>query len=1343
MKVGQGRPQTSCRGPVRSGRGALGAARCCAPILLGLALATLAQAGDSIRVRVAWGGTPARLWRGSIGLTEGTPSELRPLGIEADEPGSMWLDGPKVMIREPSGRLYDGFDVLLDAPADRAKLRVRLAAEDDKKPPVVIEIPLADVLKNSVSTDLDDKGTRLLVRRTPGDALRVEFDRRHLIFAPGEFFSLRVRPNLLDAKSRDHRRLRVQLRPARIDVTRSDEVIWEQDTAVDDVVSMPVPLQVKEGVYDVDVSIVEMPGFQLRSVGAAALRLKKKIIAERKVQLLVLDVQSPEQTGQPETLRTVTEIDPASPKWWEKFSKPSPSLARLQLGSWRRLWQGPLGSGDMQSREHPLGKLAQLGPSGMPADVSWEAYTLPIEQPDQPHVLEVEYPSDVPQQLGISVVEPNSAGAIMPIQLDSGVSVSDEMLAVGEPAPRMLRHRLIFWPHTKAPLVLITNRSSTRPAVYGKIRLLDGWSRLPSAKLDLPSATVDDQTPRRLLAAYFDRPLFTESFCATEAYDVWNRRSLDDWLTFYQGGTRLVEYLQHVGMNGTMISVLSEGGSLYPSQLVEPTPRHDTGPFFDSGQDPVRKDVLEMLLRVFDRHKMRLIAAMEFGAPLPELERLLRAGGSEGEGIRWIGPEGLAWEQVYRPYRRQAPYYNLLDPRVQTAVLGVVRELVDNYARGHESFAGVAIQLAGWGYGQLPGPEWGMDDATIARFERETGLRIPVAQGPGRFRRRHEFLAGPGRHAWIKWRCDCLARFYHHMQSELSAVRPGARLYLTTANLLAGPYWEARLRPTLSRPVTMGDLLLDSGIDAAQFCRPEGPVLVQAARVAPLRSPDTRAVELAIGELMDSPEDAKPTCRSSMCFHPAAELRLESFDAKSPYRPSYTVLHSQLAPSGDQNRRRFIRELAARDPEVIFDGGRLLPMGQEDALGDLVAIYRRLPAIAMRRLEVAARGPSIQPAGTQSPPDPASGPGTQPVTIRYGADSGKTYIYAVNDSPVPVSLGVQVVAGPEIRLEPLVDGKPAGELVHSNGKTVWRVELAPYGLVAARLPATGVTFSSPEVSLPRAIHDTLAARIRELGDRLGDLRIPPPLGSLGNPQFEEPAGAGGAIAGWTVSKAENGSAKLERDAKRPNSPQAVRLTSSGANLSLLSRPFSPPPTGRLSMFVWLKVPQQQKQPLVELVFEGRLYDEPFVRAGVVGRGVDGYPAKPISEDWRQFVFLVNDLPLEGLSDLQVGVRLMGAGEVWVDDVELRHLEFTPDEMRQLYRLLSSAQTKLDANQISDCLRVLEGYWPCFLERNVPLRTSVARQTPLRTEPTQNPASKKPASPGFLERMRKLTPRKLW
>ena len=91
--------------------------------------------------------------------------------------------------------------------------------------------------------------------------------------------------------------------------------------------------------------------------------------------------------------------------------------------------------------------------------------------------------------------------------------------------------------------------------------------------------SADDEN--RLLAAYLDRPLIPENFSARESLD--SGRSLDDWRTFYQGGTRLVECLQHAGYNALMITVLADGSTIYPSEILQPTPRYDTGVFASGG----------------------------------------------------------------------------------------------------------------------------------------------------------------------------------------------------------------------------------------------------------------------------------------------------------------------------------------------------------------------------------------------------------------------------------------------------------------------------------------------------------------------------------------------------------------------------------------------------------------------------------------------------------------------------------------------------------------------------------------------------------------------------------------
>ena len=562
-----------------------------------------------------------------------------------------------------------------------------------------------------------------------------------------------------------------------------------------------------------------------------------------------------------------------------------------------------------------MGQLAELKPNADSPDVSWEAYWLPIDQPGRPHVLEVDYPSDVPQTLGLSIIEPDAAGAMAPLSADAGVdNAADAIGSAGSP-PCWLHHRLIFWPRTSAPLLLVTNGRDRQPAVYGKIRVLSDGERLPRAISGHAAAG-------RLLAAYLDRPLVPDNFSASRSLDPWSSRCLDDWQTFYEGGTRLVEYLNHAGLNGLMLAVLADGSTIYPSPLLEPTPRYDTGALFASAQDPVRKDVLEMLLRLFDREELQLIPMVEFAAPLPELEAVRRRGGPDAEGIEWIGPEGAPWSAAWPPRRGLAPYYNLLHPRVQQAMLGVLRELAGRYAK-HPAFAGLAVRLSADGYAQLPGPDWGLDDATVARFQREANLRLP-GSGPRRFAERAAYLAEPSRRrVWLEWRAAQLAQFYHRAAEELAALRPNSRLYLAGADMIGGPELEAELRPALPRRTTLAATLLQLGIDTRHFPDNQpGLMLLRPERIAAEGDLASRAADLEIAQMADVDRCFQTTAAApaqsasegtsdqltslalrasvqpaagSLFFHPPRQVRIESFDQKSPFKPGSAWLVSQPA----------------------------------------------------------------------------------------------------------------------------------------------------------------------------------------------------------------------------------------------------------------------------------------------------------------------------------------------------------------------------------------------------------------------------------------------------------------
>ncbi len=558
--VGHGSPKT-LQGRYLPAAGAAAARYVCrCALVLLLACASRTTLADDLRVRIAWGGGPERTWRGTIAVSNGTLADPRSLGIEADEPGSMWLDGDaggsrKLVVQQRSPRSYDAVDLLVTAAAD-AKLLVQLSTADRVRTARALRSAAQRSFRRVCQQTTRFERQPAAGDARPGDSLRISLAHDSLVFAPGEVFKATLEPHDLPLPEGGRARLKIQL-------VGGGKELWSQQCDVQAGMAMSIPLEVPlpsaEGVYELEIAAINNPPW------SQAVRKPlnwKRTIAQRRVQLLVLGPQHLPDGRVEREFTQVVEIDPANPRWYEKFNKlPQLSLTKAHLS---RLWKGPLGNDCFQTRSHAsLGELAELSPNANSPDVSWEAYWLPIAQPGRPHILEVDYPSDVPQSLGVSIVEPNAAGALMPIGLDSGLDRSAEAVSWGG-AACWQRHRLIFWPRTNSPLLLMTNGREHAPAAYGKIRVLAGGERLSRTQ---PERSTQ---PERLLAAYLDRPLIPENFSAEQCLDAWSGRSLDDWWTFYQGGTRLVEYLNHTGYNGLMLTVLADGSTIYPSKLLAP-----------------------------------------------------------------------------------------------------------------------------------------------------------------------------------------------------------------------------------------------------------------------------------------------------------------------------------------------------------------------------------------------------------------------------------------------------------------------------------------------------------------------------------------------------------------------------------------------------------------------------------------------------------------------------------------------------------------------------------------------------------------------------------------------------
>jgi hypothetical protein len=86
--------------------------------------------------------------------------------------------------------------------------------------------------------------------------------------------------------------------------------------------------------------------------------------------------------------------------------------------------------------------------------------------------------------------------------------------------------------------------------------------------------------------------------------------------------------------------------------------------------------------------------------------------------------------------------------------------------------------------------------------------------------------------------------------------------------------------------------------------------------------------------------------------------------------------------------------------------------------------------------------------------------------------------------------------------------------------------------------------------------------------------------------------------------------------------------------------------------------------------------------------------------------------------MRIKFELVGPGEVWIDDVQLYDLLFplwfyerSEPEKLEFVKLISAVDSALQNGRLSECVSLLEGYWPRFLNAYTPAAASIAQPTP--------------------------------
>jgi hypothetical protein len=375
----------------------------------------------------------------------------------------------------------------------------------------------------------------------------------------------------------------------------------------------------------------------------------------------------------------------------------------------------------------------------------------------------------------------------------------------------------------------------------------------------------------------------------------------------------------------------------------------------------------------------------------------------------------------------------------------------------------------------------------------------------------------------------------------------------------------------------------------------------------------------------------------------------------------------------------------------------------------------------------------------------------QPVLVRTYYEPNSVTVLVVNTCPWSTDARIKIQAPRAVALEPLAGTDLTGTAVPMPRTTIapggppWSLKLEPYAVEAVRIASRDVKVSAVDVRVTSAARTELAARLAELNERDTAPRLSK---SLVNPSFE-PMGGEVTQAGWRLL-ANPSVATAELNATDPHDGKTcLYLRSIGPLAVVESNVFPTPPTGQFALTVFVRGRNLAPDAELRIALEAER-ERPIYRRFNALHGRRGGPDRldnGFDDQWRPFAILVNSLPLDSRATMRVRFELLGAGEVWLDEIKTYQLLFPlpfyenkDPEWIVFAKLIGAAGYAYEHGQFSDSVKYLEGYWPRFLAAYTPLnQPRIARDLPPEQPRASPPAPNPPPqeSPSLGERIRRL------
>ena len=623
------------------------------------------------------------------------------------------------------------------------------------------------------------------------------------------------------------------------------------------------------------------------------------------------------------------------------------------------------------------------------------------------HLLRVRYPDDKARTCEVVACSPNEADLY---NMQTGY-----LTGIAYPlSNRFQTLECLLWARDVRQAVLFTTWESDRPAAAVSVEAFEVVGRLPSS----PAAGAPSA---RQIGLYWEdaAPLPWCAGAEGTGFEAFDRALCN-----------LCDLMDYAGENVLFHPAVWYNGPIYNS-LVE-----ETGTL--GGRDFPAAGWMDILLKRFEERHFKFYPTFN----VHQLPSLIASGNADVEKVKAGEPTFNAVSRdgqlVPRTWHNRSPAYNAIHPQVKQRVLALVQELADRHGAS-PAFGGVAFHLTRCQLLQLGGLDAGYDDWTLSKFERETGVKVPVdAQDPERFAKRCDWLLANFREPWIHWRCEEVAAYYGQAAGILRSKR--ADLNLVAVVLHPLPAVHPDLRKQWEQGTRLTDLSREAGIDPSLIGRQPGVVVEKHLGPADYRyslaagRPGAEQNLLSVRE-MDFDDVQLRDYRTNGQFGVFLYNRYFESAAKGRDRlacdwyrdPAW--LSPAIVPGGDHFMEYYAHAMAALDPTLIVTGGFTIgTVGHEAQVERFARVFRLLPAGAW--------------ADVPMPGSHVSGR-----TLQAG---DKRYLYLVNRSAAEVQI-VLPAGVAEGGMQPL--GESPVLALTERGYTA---KLRPYELAAWAAEAPGV-----------------------------------------------------------------------------------------------------------------------------------------------------------------------------------------------------------------------------------------------------------------------------------------------